>query len=70
MGHLSKLTSLLSIVMIFACNSASAEGEENPEAYAALQNCLAEATGLADNGSYEHYCMEAYQASLQTRTEE
>lgn len=43
--------------------------EAYPDAYAQLQNCFAKAVELADNGSYERFCMAQYEAELQQMRE-
>ena len=70
MIHRVNLTGLLGVILLSTLNPVYAGAEDNMDAYAALQNCLAQAVDLADNGSYERYCMAAYQSAMQSKTEE
>lgn len=39
--------------------------QADTRAYAAMQACLAQATDVVDNGSYERFCIDRYLSSLQ-----
>ncbi len=39
-------------------------------AYAQLQACMAEAQDVVDNGSYERYCLEAYEYQVKVEQQD
>ena len=54
------LVKLVCVTAVVISYSVYAEDESGTHTYAALQNCMAEAFDVADNGSYEQYCIEQY----------
>lgn len=66
MNHLVKF-SISTMIGVWLCiGSAFAQEIAHAEAYASLQNCMAETRDVMDNGSYETYCMEAYELAIKT----
>lgn len=60
------LAGLLSTAPVLAQPSSGlTAAQAYPDAYAQLQNCFAKAADLADNGSYERFCMAEYEAAIQ-----
>lgn len=64
MNHLIRLSVSMMIGVWLCIGSAFAQEIAHAEAYASLQNCMAEARDVMDNGSYEAYCMEAYKLAI------
>lgn len=63
-----KLLKLMCISVLIVAHPVNAGDESSTQAYAALQNCMAEAFDVVDNGSFEQYCIEQYM--IKTREEE
>lgn len=60
---------VLVMVMLLSCAVAYVNEDSSLDAYALMQNCMAEAVNVADNGSYERYCMDAYQLAVKSTAE-
>lgn len=57
---MKNLLKLICLSTVFIAHTVYAENESSTQTYAALQNCMAEASDVVDNGSYEQYCIEQY----------
>ena len=69
MNHLIRLSVSMMIGMWLCIGSAFAQEIVDVETYAGLQNCMAEADDVVDNGSYDTYCMEAYELAVKAEKE-
>lgn len=69
MNHLIRLSVSMMIGAWLCIASAFAQEIADVETYASLQNCMAEAYDVVDNGSYDTYCMEVYEFAVKTEKE-